>query len=265
MEEKEVDAQQLIEELRAAAAQAGAVALARDKERIQSDMAEKYDQLALRLQILRLKKARFQRIYDRLNMAIIIISSVAALVETVKGELQLNDKRATPSGWYHFLQLLPAATSAVTGFIAALVKFRKYAERLEAIGRTMERTISCMSRQTKIRDAVSSTQSRPDLDALSGTMAEVAEEVAGTLTAMAAVLKLADIVLHMPRYHALTLDYLHAEQEFQRRTQGLLRDGHFQVPDGPTLRRVPPAQIEQTLERRWSSAVFRCLRCRWRT
>lgn len=245
MEAEEEDAEalaDLIEEMQGAAAQTAAVALARDKDRIRRLLQERADNLALRLQIMRLKYAHFRRIHDRVNMTIIIVSSCAALVETVKGELRLNDKNVTPAGTYHFLQLLPAGTSAVTGFLAALIKFRKYAERLEALGRAIERTVACAARQARLSDAVAATQTLEELDALRPSLAEVAEEVSGTLTAMAAVLKFSDIVRHTPAYHALTLSYLQAERRFQKRAQGLMDDrGTLQLPEGPILRRRPIA------------------------
>ena len=241
------------------AAQTEAVALARDKRRIRRHLHDKHDKLTLRLQIMRLKYDRFQKIHDRVNLTIIIVSSVASLVETVKGELRLNDKTVTTPGWYHFFQLLPAFSSAVTGFLAALVKFRKYAERLEALGRAIERTVACTARQTRLADAVAGTETLADLDAMRGTMAEVGEEVAGTMTAMASVLKFADIVRHTPAYHSMTISYLTAERRFQNRADTLM-DGQqtTQVPEGPTLR---PRQPVATRLVRWPQEGWRLVCC----
>ena len=250
----------MIAAMRTCAAQAEAAALTREKQRIEATMGEKHDHLALRLQILRLKHARFQRIYDKLSLTIILVSSASALLESFKAELKFNDKTVTPAGVYHFLQLLPVATSTVTGFIAALLKFKKFAERMEAIGRIMERTVSCMVRQKRMADAAAATSSLAELDAIANGIAEVAEETAATNTAIQSVLKFADIVQHLPKYHEMALTYLRSVREFNDRTRGLVRDG-VQVPDGPRLRRVSPLEEPATLTRRWSDAVCRCF-CR---
>ncbi len=251
--------QRLIEEMRVAAARTEAVALEREKRRLSRDMQERVDNMSLRMQIMRLKSTEFRKVYDKLNLFIIVISSFAALVETVKGQLNLNDKNVTPHGWYHFLQLLPAITSSITGFVAAPVKFKKFAEKLEALGRAVERTIATMARLTRTLDALSNVRTLDELDTMHVSIVEIMDEVGSTLTVLSGVLKYSDIVKHMPSYHALTLSYLTAERRFQDETRGLLRGGDMRLLDVPnTVARGNRSSLRMTANpnrrpRRWCS------------
>ena len=228
----------MIADMREVAASTETAALHHEKESLTVHMCEKRDNLALRLQIMRLKYASYHRVLDRLNLSIIIISSLSAVVESIKAELGLNDPSTTDPSAYHFLQLLPVITSCTTGLVAAIIKFRKYNDRLEALGRTIERCIAASSRLSRAIDTVSTSRSLDDMDTHAATIAEVLDTVACTLTATASVLKYADIVHHMPRYHELTLTYLAEEQAFRHRTSDLLAGGGagIRILDGPTLR-----------------------------
>jgi hypothetical protein len=265
--------QHLIEEMRVAAARTEAGVLQREKRRLSRDMQERVENMSLRMQIMRLKSTQFRKVYDKLNLFIIIISSFAALVETVKGQLDLNDKNVTPHGWYHFLQLLPAITSSITGVVAALIKFKKYAEKLEALGRAVERTIATMSRLTRTLDALSNVRTLDELDAMHVSIVEIMDDVGSTLTVLSSVLKYSDIVKHMPSYHALTISYLTAERRFQDETRVLLSGGDMRLLDVPATvarghrssLRTSAANAPDRRPHRWCCRWWaRRRRCRWR-
>ena len=253
----DIDITSLIEEMRAVAGHTEVVTLARDKDRIRRHLQDKSETLNMRLQIMRLKYTRFQKIYGRISMSIIIISTCAAVIETVKGELRLTDRTVTAASLYHAMQLFPAMVSATTGLMAAIVKFCKYVERSEALGRTIERTVMCLSRVSRTQDTVSSKQTLDDLDSVQDTVTEALDEVSSVLTAISSVLKYTDVVNFLPIYHALTIEYLSEEQAFQQRTRAIVGDRDVHLMEGPTVRARHLEQAQHQTEprarrcRRW--------------
>lgn len=234
---------ELIEEMRRAATHTEAVTLERDKGRVAAHLGHKSEGLKMRLQIIRLKYARFQTIYARASMSIIIISSVAALVETVKGELRLNDRTVTDPATVHFFQLFPAIVSAIVGLVAAIVKFAKYAERTEALGRAVERTVACLSKISRTQDIVAAQQTLENLDRMSGTVSETLDEISNASTVISGVIKFRDIVKFTPEYHALTLEYLAENQHFQQRSREIVGNTEVHVLDGPTVRALDERRV----------------------
>lgn len=233
---REPELYHLIERMRSVVARAESITLDRDKGRIGQHLQEKLDALSMRVQIMRLKYASVQRVYARISMSIIVISSVAAVVETVKGELNLNNPATTHPDTYHFMQLFPAIVSAVIGLLASITKFCKFAERTEALGRCVELTVSCMSRASRLQETVAAQQNLDDLDSLAQAVADTLDDISATTTVIASNLKYQDIVTYMPTYHALALHYLQEEQDFHTRTREIVGQREVDVPDGPRVR-----------------------------
>ena len=84
-------------------------------EDIRNDIKSKRDALLIGHQKLKEDS-------DDWNKAIIVISVIAGLMESIKMRLQL-----TGAGW----QLLPIILSSITAMMASLIKFRNFNQRME--------------------------------------------------------------------------------------------------------------------------------------
>ena len=198
----------LISEMEQAIMNTELVALTRRKRTLSQHLGLKTSDMTLRLQIMRLKYAVYQRYMDWFNIAIIVISTTTAVTEAVKGELGLNDVAKTAPPTYHFMQLLPVFTSTATAFLASIVKFKKYAEKLEGLGRTIEKTISTTARVNRIVDQITALRTLEEVEDTESVVTEVLESV----------LQYTDVVRYMPTYHTLALSHLRSERQFEEQT-----------------------------------------------
>ena len=190
------------------------IAVEKHKEATLGGLKSKQQDMRLRLQVMRFKYDGYKRYLDMAQIIIIMISTSTAITEAFKGELNFNNASSTAPAVYHLFQLLPIITSSFTAFLAAIIKFKKYSERMELLGRTIEGTISTMSRQGRVIDQIAATNSMSEIGSISKAMQEVTEAVVDNMARIAAVLKWSDIVEHLPRYQRLTLTYLQSEKDF---------------------------------------------------
>ena len=191
------------------------IALGRRKRLLTQHLQVKTDDMNLRLQIMRIKYGVFTRYMDWFSLAIIVISTTTAVTEAIKGELNLNNATLTPASTYHFMQLLPVFTSSTTAFLASIIKFKKYPEKLEDLGRTIEKTIGTTARVNRVVDQITAARTLSDIEDMENVVTDVLEAVSDTMSHVASVLQYADVVRYMPTYHALTLSHLREESIFE--------------------------------------------------
>lgn len=191
------------------------VAVSRRKRLLVQYLQVKTSDMTLRLQIMRLKYAVYQRYMDWFSLAIIVISTTTAVTEAVKGELGLNNSTTTAPSTYHFMQLLPVFTSSTTGFLASIIKFKKYAEKLEDLGRTIEKTITTTARVNRIIEQITGTRTLTEVENQDMVVSDILEAVSDAMSHIASVLEYTDVVRYMPTYHTLTLSHLRSEKQFE--------------------------------------------------
>ena len=94
---------------------------------------------------------------------------------------------------------------------------------MEYIGRSVERSITTISRLKRSQDACAAAVTLAEVDALIQKYPELNEQVHETLLVIELSLKFREFVRHLPTYHHLMLTHLESEAGFRR---DMVRAGH---------------------------------------
>ena len=106
-----------------------------------------------RLDLLQMKYNEYKKWYDRTNIFIIIISTVLSVFESFR--LEVEDLIPPNShGLELFFNMLPIGISSVITCSAAIIKFRKYQEKMENMQFTREKVITSISRIENIKESL---------------------------------------------------------------------------------------------------------------
>lgn len=121
-----------------------------NKEAFFNHLQGKLDKITTRCRLIKFKYSQYKKYYDWVNIAIIIISTILTLIESGKNEFGLDDLE---DGFgKNFLQYLPVFFSCIISTAAAILKFKKYQEKMEMIGRTIEKSIFVISKIKKLQE-----------------------------------------------------------------------------------------------------------------
>ena len=194
--------------------------------------------LNLRMQILRLKYDYYARRMDQGQIFVIAVSTVLTIVETLKAELGWGDASKTDAATFTAMRLLPVMLSALVALVATVLKFLKLQERMEFIGRAVERAITTISRLKRSQDACAAAVTLEEVDAMIQKYPELNEQVHETLLVIELSLKFREFVRHLPTYHHLMLTHIQSEAGFRR---DMARAGHSDGAGGEG-RAVRPAR-----------------------
>jgi uncharacterized membrane protein YidH (DUF202 family) len=108
-------------------------------------LEKKLEFLSERLDLLQMKYNGYKKWYDRMNIAIIIISTVLSVFESFRLEIQdLIPKNA--HGLQITFNMIPIVISSGITCSAAIIKFKKYQEKMENMQFTREKVITSISR-----------------------------------------------------------------------------------------------------------------------
>tara|TARA_B100000214_G_C23962996_1_gene626227 strand:- start:981 stop:1748 length:768 start_codon:yes stop_codon:yes gene_type:complete len=108
-------------------------------------LQKKLNKLDNRLNILQMKYNRYKQWYDRFNIMIIIISSILSIYEAFRNEIfdtiddTRNDLKVT-------LNMIPIGISSTITCSAAIIKFKKYQEKMENMQFTREKVLMAISK-----------------------------------------------------------------------------------------------------------------------
>ena len=118
------------------------------KEHIQ----EKLDILDNRLNILQMKYNIYKKWYDRFNIMIIIISSSLSIFEALRNEIDEHVTKDTP--FYFIFNMIPITMSSLITCTAAIIKFKKYQEKMEHMQFTREKVILAFSKLNEVQESL---------------------------------------------------------------------------------------------------------------
>lgn len=115
-------------------------------------LQDKLDKLTYRLEILQKKYSSYKIWYDRLNIMIIMISSILSIMEATRNELiYLAETNKT---WEIMFNLVPLSVSTFITGTAAIIQFQKYQEKMENMQFTKEKVILAMSKIKHIQEMI---------------------------------------------------------------------------------------------------------------
>ena len=116
-------------------------------------LQKKLNKLDNRLNILQMKYNNYKKWYDRFNIMIIMISSMLSIYEAFKLELiDLIDQQEEEL--LMFLNLVPIVISSTITCSAAIIKFKKYQEKMENMQFTREKVILAISKIKHVQESL---------------------------------------------------------------------------------------------------------------
>ena len=110
----------------------------------------KLDKLSQRLKILQIKYMSYKRWYDNCNISIIIISALLSVFEAFRNEI--TDHIGVDNDGALIINMVPIAVSTSITCSAAIIKFKKYQEKMENMQFTREKVILAISKIKHIQE-----------------------------------------------------------------------------------------------------------------
>lgn len=112
----------------------------------------KLDKLNSRLKRLQEKYYSYKTWYDRLNIMIIIISSILSVLEALRNELfHITENNKT---WTVLFNMIPLSISTFITGTAAIIQFQKYQEKMENMQFTKEKVILAISKLKHVQEII---------------------------------------------------------------------------------------------------------------
>ena len=154
----------------------------------------------MRTELLRMKYSRYKTVFDRASIFIIVLSSLTAVYETIR--TQLSESSA---GEPAVLRMVPVIVSSVVALTAAILKFQKLSEKMEDIGRCVERAIAIMARLHRIKEESGQAMDMQQLWEIRRTYStEVCDQYTSCIQSLDLCLKITDLVVYIPYYARIT-------------------------------------------------------------
>ena len=122
------------------------------KKEFTSHLQGKLDKLGDRLKILQIKYQNYKSWYDKMNIMIIIISTILSIFEAFRNEM--NDIIEGDKLLEIIFSMIPIGISSFITCSAAIIKFKKYQEKMENMQFTREKVILSMSKIKHIQELI---------------------------------------------------------------------------------------------------------------
>jgi len=110
----------------------------------------KLNKLVMRLRVLQIKYRSYKRWYDNCNISIIIISAVLSVFQAFRNEI--TDYIGDNNAGVLIINMAPIAVSSSITCSAAIIKFKKYQEKMENMQFTREKVILAISKIKHIQE-----------------------------------------------------------------------------------------------------------------
>ena len=104
-----------------------------------------------RRKLVSLKYNHYKKNFDRGNMTILIFSLILTLIEGLRAEIS-EDRMSNKTKLV--FNLIPLIISIIITFIASLLKFKKYQEKIESMVRAIEKCIYTAFRIKKFQEGI---------------------------------------------------------------------------------------------------------------
>ena len=122
-------------------------------------LQKKLNKLDNRLNILQMKYTNYKMWYDRFNIMIIIISSLLSIFEALRNEMDdiiynQGSEGEENESLIIFFNMVPIGISSTITCSAAIIKFKKYQEKMENMQFTREKVILAISKIKHIQESL---------------------------------------------------------------------------------------------------------------
>ena len=122
-------------------------------------LQKKLNKLDNRLNILQMKYTNYKMWYDRFNIMIIIISSLLSIFEALRNEMDdiiynQGSEGEENESLIIFFNMVPIGISSTITCSAAIIKFKKYQEKMENMQFTREKVINSISKIKTVQESL---------------------------------------------------------------------------------------------------------------
>ena len=117
-------------------------------------LQKKLNKLDNRLNILQMKYTSYKLWYDRFNILIIIISSLLSIIEAFRNEISHLFESDRNETLKIIFNMIPLSISGSITCLAAIIKFKKYQEKMENMQFTREKVITAISKLKTVQESL---------------------------------------------------------------------------------------------------------------
>ena len=120
-----------------------------DKVNLIKRLDDKIDNISQKKVIAEMKTEGYKYWFDIYNIFILILSAFLTIVEVIKNEV---DMETTTQEIENFFKIFPILISSLIGFVTAIIKFKRYQDKLENNTKAIEKSNFTMFRMKKIQE-----------------------------------------------------------------------------------------------------------------
>lgn len=177
------------------------------KKILYKELNNKQEKLSIKIEILRFKYAEYKKWSDFFNLMIIILSSAITLLQSVNAEMKINT---------YFFTLSPIFISTLIAMLAAVIRFKKWGDKMETISKCISNSILTLSDIKSLKNDIQIATSKEDMDEISDKYKnDVKNSINQTETDIITNLKFIDFVKHMQKFQQYSLRFKDSDGYFQ--------------------------------------------------
>ena len=99
--------------------------------------------------ITEMKQSSYKKLFDAFNILILLLSTILTIIEAIKNDV---DVERTTESKKQFFKLSPIIIATSIGFITAIIKFKRFQEKLEINTKAIEKSIFTTFRMKKLQE-----------------------------------------------------------------------------------------------------------------
>ena len=200
-------------------------ALTLGKKQFTAMLNQKISYLDVRCQVLRLKQDKFRQVYDVVQIFIIAVSSALTLWEAVRSEMDIEALAGEGTTQANFIRCIPVILSSSIGLSAAILKFKNYRTKIDAMTSCVEQVSFVTLAAKKLIEQAIHITSLTQLDDLRESYLENVHPLYSQVDQkIAESLKYKELVAYKKKFLDLKLQLERDEDEFCEDSRGIDAD-----------------------------------------
>ena len=177
------------------------------KKILYKELEKKQEKLSIKIEILRFKYAEYKKWSDLFNLLIIILSSTITLLQSANAEMKFDN---------YFFTLSPIFISTMIAMLAAVIRFKKWGDKMETISKCISNSILTLSDIKSLKNDIKIATCKEDMDEISDKYKnDVKKSINQTETDIITNLKFIDFVKHMQKFQQYSLRFKDSDGYFQ--------------------------------------------------
>ena len=174
-----------------------------EKKKFIQNIQNNIENLTIRFNILEFKYSDYKKYYDLTSIAIIVISTLLTIIESVKSIF--NIEKSDNYVLIKTFDLLPIIFSSSIALSGTILKFKKYHDKMEKISKCIDSAITTSFKLEKFKKEIDMCNSLEELNKIKKLYVKISNEYIKSQESIEKFLKYKDLVRHMRTYYMLNL------------------------------------------------------------